>query len=246
MSSLPRQLDSISKQSNSRFDLWKDFINANAINRISEIGVYRGEFAEHILRECESVLSYVMIDPWRHLDEWNKPANKDDSTFETFFQETVTRTSFAREKISIYRQTTLNATGNIADNSLDFAYIDGDHTLRGITIDLNCIYNKVSHQGFIAGDDFCQSIWQHSNQYEPTMVFPYAILFAEAKGDHIYSLPFNQFLIQKQPQHDFRRFDLCNGYTSVDLLRHVKPRSVDHEKSGRNLLRLLRRKLAFK
>lgn len=37
----------------------------------------------------------------------------------------------------------MDAIDAVADGSLDFAYIDGDHTLRGITLDLLKTYSKV-------------------------------------------------------------------------------------------------------
>ena len=51
--------------------------------------------------------------------------------------------------------------------------------------------------GFLGGDDFCTSIWQHRERFEPTLVYPFAVHFAEAMDAPIIALPHNQFLIQK-------------------------------------------------
>ncbi len=96
----------------------------------------------------------------------------------------------------------------IPDGELDFAYIDGDHTLKGITIDLIRVYPKVRIGGFIAGDDFSRSMWHHKTSFEPTLVFPFAVYFAEAVGATIYGLPHIQFCLQKTGGGQFRFVDL--------------------------------------
>jgi len=222
MKGLHQTIRTLSSKCTSRHELWIKLIQKENIRSVVEIGVYRGEFAEWIHRSCLGITTYIMIDPWRHLDTWNKPANKDDLTFEAYYQEAVARTYFAKDAITVYRETTAKASQILPDNTIDLAYVDGDHTLRGITIDLSCIYDKIVSSGIIAGDDFCSSIWQHDDHYEPTLVFPYVVYFAEAKGDHIYALPFNQFLIHKQPSYDFEFYDLTGHYQSTSILEHVR------------------------
>jgi hypothetical protein len=60
----------------------------------------------------------------------------------------------------------------ITDGELDLAYIDGDHKLKGISIDLIRVYPKVRVGGFLCGDDFTRSVWEHKTSFEPTLVFP--------------------------------------------------------------------------
>ena len=127
----------------SRLDLWERFIKSNHIRNMAEVGVYRGAFATMILEKCLTLEKYYMVDPWRHLEDWNKPYNKDDALLESFFAETMQKTKFAGEKRIILRGTTTEVIDSVPDNDLDFAYIDGDHTLRGITIDLINIYPKI-------------------------------------------------------------------------------------------------------
>ena len=55
---------------------------------VAEIGVYRGQFAEQLLDGCPGISTYYMIDPWRNLADWNKPANKGDDVFERYYDET--------------------------------------------------------------------------------------------------------------------------------------------------------------
>jgi hypothetical protein len=109
----------------------------------------------------------------------------------------LTRTQPWESKRVVLRGRTTEVIEAIPDGSLDLAYIDADHTLRGITIDLINVWPKVRPGGFIGGDDLSPSIWQHPKNYEPSLVYPFAVYFAEAMNVPINALPHGQFLIQK-------------------------------------------------
>jgi hypothetical protein len=174
-----------------------------------------------MLDGCPDIERYHMIDPWRHLEDWNKPANKADDVFERFHAETLEKTAGHADKRVVLRGRTTEVVDRIADGSLDVAYVDGDHTLRGITIDLHRVYPKVRDGGWIAGDDFAPSIWQHAERFEPTLVFPYAVYFAEAVGARLYALPYGQFLLEKDPGGSHEFVDLTGRYEQLDLRSQV-------------------------
>jgi hypothetical protein len=71
---------------------------------MTEIGVYRGDFAAFVLQRCPSLSTYYMIDPWRHLNDWNKPVNHDDSVLGAYLEETKAKTNFAADKRIILRK----------------------------------------------------------------------------------------------------------------------------------------------
>lgn len=217
--------------SGDRMELWASFLRARDIRTAAEVGVYRGAFAERMLTECPALERYYLLDPWRHLDDWNKPANKSDDVFEGFFQETMARTEPQAQKRVVLRGMTTEVVDQIPDGSLDFVYVDGDHTLRGITTDLARFYPKVREGGFVAGDDFCRNIFQHRD-FEPTLVFPYAVYFAEAMGVRLFALPHKQFVMQKLPgDHSF--VDVAGGYDQVTLLQQIKRRDKRRAKQRR-------------
>lgn len=206
------------RDSENRFELWATFLDRITARKVAEIGVYRGAFAARMLASCPAIETYYMIDPWRHLDDWNKPANYDDATFQRFFEEALDKSrDYERQRV-VLRGRTTEVIDQIPDSSLDFAYIDGDHTLRGITVDLCRVYAKVCDGGWIGGDDFSRSIWQHGPNFEPTLVFPFAVYFAEAAGLRIHGLPHAQFLIEKRPDEGFEFVDLTGKYRHADLL----------------------------
>lgn len=183
--------------SRTRFELWTNYVRTRGVRTVAEIGVYEGEFAAYVLNACSDIDRYVMVDPWRHLDDWNKPANASDADFDAMLAVALSRTASWAEKRTVLRGRTVEVVDSIPDASLDFIYVDGDHTLRGITVDLNQLWSKVRPGGLIGGDDFTASAWQHPEIFEPSAVFPYAVYFAESMGAPIEALPHNQFAIHR-------------------------------------------------
>lgn len=205
-----------------RMEMWTSFLRKHEIEVMAEVGVYRGHFAARMLDGVASLRRYYMIDPWRHLADWDKPANKPNDIFEGFYAETLAKTAAHAAKRIVLRGRTVEVADEIPDGALDFAYIDGDHTLRGITVDLLRIYPKIRDGGFIAGDDFNPDAFHHGRDYEPTMVFPYTVHFAEAKGLRIYALPHHQFLIPKTtPAAGFGFVEVADGYRAMTIKQQV-------------------------
>ncbi len=167
-----------------------------------------------------------MIDPWRRLDRWNKPLNTTDEELGAAYREAMQAVAFASDKVRVLHGTTTEVIDQIADKSLDFAYVDGDHTLRGITIDLVRLYPKIRPGGHIGGDDFEPAVWHHGPRFEPTLVFPLAVYFAEAVGAEIWALDDNQFLLRKPTAgSEFAFHDPQERYARSGLLGLVAPPS---------------------
>ena len=201
----------------SRVQLWTTVLTAIKASTVVEVGVWKGDFAKELLEQCECIERYYMIDPWAKLPDWNKPFNVETQAFDGIYAEAMEKTKFAASKLVVLRGRTKEVIDEIPDGSLDFAYIDGDHTLRGITIDLIKLFPKIKNGGFIGGDDFTSNPWQHDIEFEPTLVCPFSIYFAEAMDCPISALPFDQFLIQKRNEAAFSFIDCVGKYDDVSL-----------------------------
>lgn len=211
------RLHEIVSSSTSRMQLWGQILRAAEVENIVEIGVWKGDFAKEVLQQSEFIERYYMIDPWANLPDWNKPYNVATEIFEDIYKEAMDKTEFASSKRIVLRGRTKDVIDDIPDNSLDFAYIDGDHTLRGITIDLMKLLPKIKENGFIAGDDFTNNPWQHDVRFEPTLVCPFSIYFAEAMDYPVTALPFNQFFIHKKSESSFSFNDTTGDYSNIAL-----------------------------
>ena len=49
--------------------IWTEFIYTKG----AEVGVWKGDFSKYMLENMPTLTSYVLVDSWRHLDNWNKP-----------------------------------------------------------------------------------------------------------------------------------------------------------------------------
>ncbi|HTV62290.1 MAG TPA: class I SAM-dependent methyltransferase [Verrucomicrobiae bacterium] len=210
-------LREIAATAKSRGELWVRWLHAANVRIMLEVGVWKGDFAKQLLEDCPSIEQYHMIDPWANLPDWNKPLNVKQETFDAAYEEVLKKTAFASKKITMHRGRTKEVIGKVPAESLDLAYIDGDHTLRGITIDLINVLPKIKEGGFIGGDDFSKTPWQHAVWYEPTLVCPFSVYFAEAMNLPIVALPFDQFLIQKRADASFSFTDTTGAYTDLSL-----------------------------
>src|SRR5260221_7793464 len=197
-----------------RQDLWVQIARDIAAHGFMEIGVWTGVFAAHLLGECPAIARYFMVDPWRHLECWNKPFNVDAAAFEAVHAEAMARTAFAGARRVVLRGTTTEVIDRVSDGTLDLVYVDGDHTLRGIAIDLICAYPKLRPGGVLGGDDYTPPIWQHPRQYQPTLGCPFPAYFAHAQGAPPVILPYGQFAIVKpgQPGMHFQVIDTDGAY----------------------------------
>ena len=207
--------------SDSRESLWAHIVGPMEARTAAEVGVYRGRFTQSLLRGVPRLTRYYMIDPWQHLDDWNKPYNTDDETFDQIYADALSNTEFAAGRRVVLRGRSSEMLASIPDDTLDFAYVDGDHTLRGITIDLIQLWPKMRDGALIGGDDFRSQtrFREGGGRYEPTLVFPWIIHFAEAMKTQAFGLPFNQFAIgvDKAATRAFQFHDLDGSYGSTEL-----------------------------
>ena len=53
----------------------------------------------------------------------------------------------------------VDAAASFPDDTLDWVYIDADHSYEGVKGDLDAFYRTVKSGGFLAGDDYRQAGW---------------------------------------------------------------------------------------
>lgn len=123
----------------------------------AEIGVWQGDFSAAILTVAQPRTVHL-IDPWQSAPAelegvlYDKPqADMDaihDQVLRRFAHEIASGT------VVVHRARSADAAGEIADGSLDWAYIDGDHTYEGVSADLAAYAPKLGSDGLLCGDDY--------------------------------------------------------------------------------------------
>jgi len=112
----------------------------------AEIGVDRGKFSAHMLAVIPG-LELLCVDPWH----WKQRG-------EARLQSTMERLE-PYDTATIIRKTSLDASLEVPDQSLDFVYIDGDHRFDHVMLDLILWAQKVRYGGIISGHDYYR--WRH-------------------------------------------------------------------------------------
>ena len=130
-----------------------------------EIGVWRGDFSAKILQHAQPKVLHL-VDSWKvqfdaeYANAWYG-AKVTQEVMDGHFQHVTSR--FANEiaagQVKIHRSHSVDAMAEFRDNSIDFVYVDGDHTFEGALADLRAALAVVRSGGLICGDDYVLGGW---------------------------------------------------------------------------------------
>lgn len=123
--------------------LGKDLLGA-------EIGVNKGHNAAYICNIIKPKTLYL-IDPWSNFFD---PASGEIIGEAHYIATTALLSSFPCCRI--IRKTSYEAISDFADESLDFVYIDSDHSYNAVCREILQWYPKIKQGGILAGHDFQQ------------------------------------------------------------------------------------------
>jgi hypothetical protein len=119
-----------------------------------EIGVFEGEFSKLIINTVQPSKFY-MVDLFSgSMVSGDKNGNnmKTISLDESY--DRLSEEYKSNDKVNVYKGKSEDFFKEIADDSLDFIYIDGDHSYEGAKTDLQNAFHKVKRGGLICGHDF--------------------------------------------------------------------------------------------
>jgi hypothetical protein len=126
----------------------------------AEVGVQKGLFSNQILSCWEGQLLYS-IDPWadfRGDERYRDPSNVEQEEQDARYRETCERLACYGNRSRILRMTSLAAALTMADDALDFVYIDAMHHYEAVKEDLALWFPKVKVGGLLCGHDYVNRI----------------------------------------------------------------------------------------
>lgn len=132
--------------------------NALNMKKGAEIGVERGVFSKQL---CDAVpnLTLFGIDPWMAYKGYREHVSQDK--LEGFYELTVEK--MKPYDFRIFRAFSEEAYKYFRDGSLDFVYIDGNHSFLNATQDIAFWSPKVRKGGIIAGHDYRRNSGKYIN-----------------------------------------------------------------------------------
>jgi hypothetical protein len=115
-----------------------------------EVGCYQGE-STLIWANSDKIIKIFAVDPWKDFYDPNDVASQRGNMkdVENIFDENIKDYS----KIVKIKSTSVDASKNFDNNSLDFVYLDGSHIYKDVVDDIKHWYPKIKKNGFIAGHD---------------------------------------------------------------------------------------------
>lgn len=163
-----------------------------------EVGVQQGLYSDFLLQNWKSGTLHC-VDRWMHVSDYIDIANKSQEEQELLYQETKERLSKYGERCKIIRMDSVEASKLYEDESLDFVYIDADHSYEGCFKDLEAWYPKVRKGGIFAGHDYINAI------------FPETIFGVKSAVD--------KFLFDKKKLNQLKVIPDTNGFPTFILIK---------------------------
>ena len=170
------------------------FIKPNAV--CVEVGVWKGDLSRQIIQKPISKL--YLVDPWKSInDVEGRLHNTEQKNLDKIYRIVRRRFSFDK-KIEIIRKFSTEAMLDIQDDSVDWIYIDGNHSYEFVKEDLNGWWPKLRSGGFLCGDDYIDG--KHQIEVLKFGVVQAVDEFKEERAGEIIHSEFikDQFVFQKK------------------------------------------------
>lgn len=135
----------------------------------AEIGVDRGLYSE-ILCKANPKLHLYSIDSWStsSYEEGSRKTKENQQKFERHYKSALRRLSLYN--CEVLRMESLSAIKRFKDSSLDFVYIDANHSFVNFINDLHHWIKKVHPGGIVSGHDFQGYSYEEYNHVKSALL----------------------------------------------------------------------------
>ena len=124
-----------------------------------EVGVQKGLYSEVLARENSQMKVYG-VDPWTNFktcdaseDGRKTESHASQETCDSFYEETKVRMA-KYPNYEILKEYSVEAVKRFADKSIDFVYLDGNHSYEFVKDDIIEWSKKIRPGGILAGHDY--------------------------------------------------------------------------------------------
>lgn len=135
-----------------RYDLAELFCELG-LNVGAEIGTERAVYAKAMISRNPKLKLYC-VDPWTAYKGYREHVSQDK--LDTFYGEAEERLKAFPGQSVMVRKFSHDAVNDFEDGSLDFVYIDGNHSFRHVVNDICDWTPKVRKGGIVSGHDYIQ------------------------------------------------------------------------------------------
>ena len=147
-------------------DGFGEWLNANGLVGTGvEVGVFRGDYSRHLLKTWAGV-HLVGVDPYIRYPE---SVYKDGCNVEDMeeMRDAVIAEFGAEKRYRLVLKPSLEAVEQFANESLDFVYLDSNHSYESGSADLAAWWPKVRVEGIMGGHD----LYGRHDRYQEADIF---------------------------------------------------------------------------
>jgi hypothetical protein len=126
----------------------------------AEIGVWTGKTSSYLIENLPNLTMY-MIDAWADpvtipsfFNSGAKMARFDKSVYDSAYNTVQQIQLKYPDRSFVIKDISLRASWRFNGNTLDFVFLDGDHSYEGLSLDMDLWYPKVKLGGLFCGHDY--------------------------------------------------------------------------------------------
>lgn len=117
-----------------------------------EIGTCRAESTAYLLAECPNIAKIHTVDPYMAYDDW--VGNINQEIVDKFMMIAQENLKPYGDRFEMVRWTSAEAAAKFEPESVDFIFVDGDHSYDATLADCKAYYPLLKKSGFFCGHDY--------------------------------------------------------------------------------------------
>lgn len=111
----------------------------------AEVGVFSGKMSRELLGRGN--ISLYMVDSWLAMPKYRISQEQQDANRDKAYE-------IAKCGGRVLCMDSVEASKSVTDGSLDFVFLDADHSYRGVCRDIEAWYPKLKTDGLMSGHDY--------------------------------------------------------------------------------------------
>lgn len=141
-----------------RWNILEKMVKSRGWTTGAELGVWRGMTYKHLVQTCPK-LSLFGVDLYEAQpdndgpEKWTPGENGHAWDHESYYKGILAFMKKYPDRATFYKGTTTEAATQIEDGSLDFVFIDADHSYEGVKEDIKNWVPKLKSGGCLIGHD---------------------------------------------------------------------------------------------